>query len=452
MNRLLVILCFIVAVGITVAAFPDSGVAMLIVGVFSAITIFIIRRTEQDRDFLVQLFLVALIVRLLVGIVIHIFELREFFGGDALLYDTWGYQIVKVWFGQVSASIYLSQVALSLNNPNWGMNYLTAVIYVIVGRNILAAQFFCAVIGAATVPVAYHCSHNIFNNRRVGKITAFFVALFPAFVIWSCQLLKDGIMIFLLVLAMTMVIKLQKRFDYLALIILIFSLFCILSLRFYIFYMVAIAVVGSFVIGLSSSGRSIIRNLIAIAVIGLALTYLGVLRNAEKSFGEYGSLERIQVSRGDLAQTSSGFGKDIDVTTTSGAISALPVGFIYLMLAPFPWQITNFRQAITLPDVLAWWLSIPILLSGFWYTVKHRLRAAISILIFSVMLMLAYSLFQGNVGTAYRQRTQIQVFLFMFVAVGWTLIQEKRENKKMLRLEKRNQIGNRIQQTSEKIT
>jgi len=36
------------------------------------------------------------------------------------------------------------------------------------------------------------------------------------------------------------------------------------------------------------------------------------------------------------------------------------------------------------------------------------------------------------VGTAYRQRTQIQVFLFMFIAVGWTLFQERREDKKIL--------------------
>jgi hypothetical protein len=48
------------------------------------------------------------------------------------------------------------------------------------------------------------------------------------------------------------------------------------------------------------------------------------------------------------------------------------------------------------------------------------------------MLTLAYSIFQGNVGTAYRQRTQIQVFFFMFIAVGWVLWKEKREDRKLL--------------------
>jgi hypothetical protein len=37
------------------------------------------------------------------------------------------------------------------------------------------------------------------------------------------------------------------------------------------------------------------------------------------------------------------------------------------------------------------------------------------------------------VGTAYRQRTQIQVFFFMFIAVGWTVYQENRENQRLIR-------------------
>ena len=46
------------------------------------------------------------------------------------------------------------------------------------------------------------------------------------------------------------------------------------------------------------------------------------------------------------------------------------------------------------------------------------------------MLTLAYSVFQGNVGTAYRQRAQLLVFYFIFVAVGGVLLKEKREEKR----------------------
>ena len=114
-------------------------------------------------------------------------------------------------------------------------------------------------------------------------------------------------------------------------------------------------------------------------------------------------------------------------------MTILPIGFAYLMLAPFPWQAGNLRQAITIPEVLLWWAMIPFLIIGLIYSVRHKLRNAFPMLIFSLLLTLSYSLFQGNVGTAYRQRTQIQVFLFIFIGVGWTVYQEHRENKRILR-------------------
>jgi hypothetical protein len=189
--------------------------------------------------------------------------------------------------------------------------------------------------------------------------------------------------------------------------------------------MVSVAVAGSFIIGLSTSIQSIIRNAIVVVVIGLALTYLGVIRNASSDFENYASLEQVQRNRDYLSEAAdSGFGRDIDVSTSEGAISAIPVGFTYLMLAPFPWQVNKLNQTLILPEVLFWWTLIPIMIIGLWYALKNRLRSALPILLFTFMLTMSYSIFQGNVGMAYRQRTQIQVFLFIFVAVGWEIIRE----------------------------
>jgi Ca2+/Na+ antiporter len=87
------------------------------------------------------------------------------------------------------------------------------------------------------------------------------------------------------------------------------------------------------------------------------------------------------------------------------------------------------RQSITLPEMLVWWGSFPLLVLGGWFTLKYRLRQALPIILFTMMLTLAYSIFQGNVGTAYRQRSQLLVFYFMFVAVGFVLLRERREER-----------------------
>src|SRR5437016_11231169 len=79
--------------------------------------------------------------------------------------------------------------------------------------------------------------------------------------------------------------------------------------------------------------------------------------------------------------------------------------------------------------MLVLWAAFSFLVLGFWFTFRYRLRQSFVIFIFTTMLTVAYSVFQGNVGTAYRQRAQLLVFYFIFVAVGFVLLKEKREEK-----------------------
>ena len=244
-------------------------------------------------------------------------------------------------------------------------------------------------------------------------------------VLWSSQGLKDGPIVFFLALSIMATLKLSRKFDVKYMAVLIGSLFAVLSLRFYVFYMLAVAVAGTFVIGTGKlSGMNFIRQFAVIVILGLALTYVGITRYT-KQLEHYTNLERIQRSRQDSAtRGQSGFATQNDVSTTDGALSTIPIGLLYLLFAPFPWQVTSLRQSITLPEMLIWWASFPLLILGLWFSIKYRLRQISPILIFTVMLSLAYSIFQGNVGNAYRQRSQWLVFYFIFVAVGYVCWQK----------------------------
>ena len=445
-NRFLLLACvLVIAMGSIAVPFPDGAIAVLVVAILSAIAIIIFRRYTEEKEFITTVFLVALAARMAFGIFIHVFDLREFFGGDARAYDMYGAVLMDTWLGHAQLGEGLTYQIDPRSGAGWGMYYLTGFIYTLLGRNIFAAQSFCAVIGAATAPMVYFCANKIFSNIKVAKFSAIAIAIFPSFVIWSGQLLKDGLIIFLLVLIMTMVLQLQERVNYVAIGLLVVALFGIMSLRFYILYMVLVAIVGSFIVGVNTTNKSILRRTFVLLVLGFSAIYFGVGRNASVELKVFGNLDRIQSSRSDLARAAnSGYGEDVDVSTTEGAISALPVGFSYLMFAPFPWQAANLRQAITIPEVLLWWAMMPLLISGMIYAIKKRLRNAFPILIFSLMLTIAYSIFLGNVGTAYRQRTQIQVFLFILVGVGWTIFQERRENTKLLRAAAQRRVDTRL--------
>ncbi len=95
---------------------------------------------------------------------------------------------------------------------------------------------------------------------------------------------------------------------------LLVSLVGVLSLRFYIFYLVVVAITGSFLVGLSVSGRAILRNVIAVCIVGVGLTFFGALDQATEQIEQFANLEQIQFRREALSKTAdSGFGADFDV-------------------------------------------------------------------------------------------------------------------------------------------
>jgi hypothetical protein len=412
--------------GIQINAFY-TGKALLICVPFAALAAWYAHRQEQHGLFLLQVFIAALLVRLIVGSLIFANYGQEFFGGDAFTYDYLGQTQLQAWAGDSYARLLVGN-----RMSGWGMAYFVGSVYAVIGRNMLAIQFLNAVMGAITAPIVFICAQEVFTNARVSKLAAIGIAFYPSLILWSSQGLKDGPIVFLLALAILATLKLGQKFTVKYVMVLICTLLCLLSLRFYIFYMISTAVGGALVIGSRQfSAISFVRQFAILVVLAVALTYVGVPKFASEQYDTFGNLEKVERSRRDMARRGeSGYGEDADVSTVDGAISNVPLGMLYLLFAPFPWQLTSLRQAITLPEMIIWWASFPMMILGLWFSMRYRLRVIAPILIFTTLLSLAYSVFQGNVGTAYRQRAQLLVFYFIFVAVGYVVVLEKREEKK----------------------
>lgn len=414
-----------------IALVPQVSVSALpLCIVLAGVAFFIISRIKEDTQFLMRLFVAALLIRIAVATFIYFFNLQSFFGTDAATYDFYGYIMIAISKGDLYYRAMLSTF-LNSSGTAWGMVYIVAAVYSVIGRNSLAVQIVNSIIGAATAPVIFLCAHHIFNNLRVSRIAAVFVAFYPSLILWSAQGLKDGPIVLLLSLSMFAALRLREKFNVKFFLLLVFSLFSILSLRFYIFYILVAAIGGSYILSIGGQkGGNLVRQFLVLIGICLALTYLGIQRYASVQVGAF-DLQTVQTRRAALSRgAESGYAEDTDVSTTAGALSALPLGITYLLFAPFPWQLASLRQSITLPEMLVWWASFPALVLGLWFTGINHLRRASPVLLFTGMLTLAYSIFQGNVGTAYRQRAQVLVFYFIFVAVGIVLLKERREERK----------------------
>ncbi len=340
--------------------------------------------------------------------------------GDSETYDVFGAAIADSWSHGTSTTSWTSTVEGKVNR---GFIYFVAAVYYLFGRNVILVQFLNGIIGALTPLVILELGLLLYD-RRVATTAMLLTAFFPQMIFWSAALYKDPVVMLAIAANILAVFRLRLRMSAYWVVVYLATAAALVFLRFYIFYAIAAATLAGAVarhrrgMGLGFATQiALLAGLITLFV----YTPVGqeILMNSR-----FLDLQLLNQSRVDLARAGSGFAAGADVSSIGGILSVLPVGVAHILFAPFPWTIANLRQALALPDVLMWYALVPALVRGIFYA-RRRLRETMPILVFTTALTLAYSAFLGNAGTAYRQRTQVMMFYFLFVADG---IHRRRDN------------------------
>jgi hypothetical protein len=98
-----------------------------------------------------------------------------------------------------------------------------------------------------------------------------------------------------------------------------------------------------------------------------------------------------------------------------------PIGGLYFLLVPFPWQMVNLLALIAIGQNLLIWYPV-IILSIFGF--RDALHApsgeqiALPLLAFCLAGIFAYGLVEGNIGPVLRHRSQFQFVLFVFAGIA----------------------------------
>jgi len=342
------------------------------------------------------------------------------FWGDSGSYDAAGYQIALKWSGEPVLSVSMSRAV-----SGYGWVYFVGAIYSLVGHNQLFVQFVNCLIGSVTVLVIYATAARLFD-RATARWAALFMAFFPQMVFWSTGMYKDPAILLCIAASMYAVLLLRERLSVGMIALFVTAELVLVTLRFYIAYFVAFAALATFLFAQRRGATRLLLTYIALIAALFGALNLAVKRETLERQASYLTLDRLQTTREDQAMWGqSGFGREYDVSTPTGALTALPMGLVYLLFAPFPWAISGLRQALVLPETLVWYALMPAFVRGLVYAIKHRLRSVLPILVYAASLTAAYALMQGNVGTAYRQRTQVTMFFFIFMGVG--IVQRRRQ-------------------------
>lgn len=390
-----------------------TGIGIVTGVVATLLCLLTLTRERFDQRFLLRLFFGALALRLLVGGLIYWRGLQGMLGPDSLTYDAWGGVLTAIWEGQADPRA----LPLNVNRSGWGMPYYVGAVYYLIGRNTLAVQMVNCTLGAMTCVLIYKIAYLIYGQQhpRVARWSGLVMAVTPSMILWSCQAIKEAPLMFCISLCAYLALRLCRKMEVGRFVLMAGALFAIYSLRNYAFFIIFIAIAGALFFSMMkmSAVRSL-QGMILVVVLGSAFAYFGAGQVATQY-----DLKQVQAGRAWSAKVSgSGYGGDVDITDKNAALAYLPIGIAYVLFAPFPWEVKNMGQALAVPEMFFWWATFPFLVQGYWFMIRHRLPESLPLCIFTLGLTVVYALFQTNVGTVHRQRTQVLVFFIIFVCIG----------------------------------
>lgn len=365
---------------------------------------------ESDQQWMRNLLLAALLIRLVVATAFALYPSLRVFHEDANSYEARGMSLAAMWSGELPSMVFPAQ--------NAGYTYLAGALYFVFGGYQVVLSYFNCLVGTLLVFLVYRLALRFFHPK-VGRFAALLVGLLPSMILWSAVALKDALMTLLLVVALSSCVALKERVNLVSVAGVVLPMAAIQSIRFYMLYFVGFAVAVSLI--LDRGGRlltGVYKQIFLVLVTVGLFVMLGLADNTEASTSYFSLEQASSYRRGMAVSARSGFDQDVDISTPVAALSYLPTGVAYLLWAPFPWQLTSLRPLLAAPETILWWFLFPATVRGILLAVRSRFSETSALLIFSITLTGAYSLIQGNVGSAFRLRTQILVFLFIFCAAG----------------------------------
>jgi 4-amino-4-deoxy-L-arabinose transferase-like glycosyltransferase len=347
-----------------------------------------------------------------VALVLEVTGYSVRFAPDEETYATTGWQMALYWQGDLLVKPW----RFATDQP-LGYFYLNAVLFYLFGNSEIPIKLLNSVVGAFTCRYLYFITRDLFGAGAARRAAMMFV-FFPSLILWSALNIRDVWVVLVILFISWKSLQILKGYSFLALIQLLLAVAALSTLRDYLFFVVALPPVVALLIGRRGH---LVRNFWLATLAGLGVVLLlqqGVGGGRSET---HMSLETMSRVRQEMAFGGSAFAENVDISTPGQALTFLPLGVAYFLFSPFPWQITSFLKAFSLPEMLFIYYLTPATLRGIRHALIQRFRDCLQILLLTGLLTVSYALGEGNVGTLYRHRAQAIGFYLMFAAVGLEL-------------------------------
>jgi 4-amino-4-deoxy-L-arabinose transferase-like glycosyltransferase len=365
---------------------------------------------EEVRDRLLRWTVAAFAAHLAFGLAVtKSAALTHYLGPDALTYHSIAGGIANHWSSGTGMP--------RLSSGREGFFYLLAGLYWLFGPHMAAGMALNAALGAGLVPLVTDTTRRLFG-RETARWAAPLMLLLPGLFLWTSQLLKEAPVLFLIAAACNCSVRLSGRSTVMPVLMLATSIGLLLSFRGPVGLVLGAGVVAGLVVGRRELAHGVAAGVAVVGFMG-AFVLIGGVGQAGYEQTVTSSLEDASRTRQSLAgAAASGFGADLDTSTSRRALVYLPVGLFNFTFGPFPWQGGASRQLAALPDVIVWWWLLPALWDGYREARRRIGRRVLTVVLPALTIWLLLALVIGNFGIVSREREQVVVVVAPLLALG----------------------------------
>jgi hypothetical protein len=361
---------------------------------------------------------------------------------DARYYEEVGYEVARDWLS--GRQVDFGTLGQGAETAWLQVTMIAAFYYVLGGVRALPILLIAYSAVTALVPVyVYRIARELEASDTVARRAGWLVAFSPAFVFWSGSLYKEGLTLLLLSVAAYHTLRLQSGWQARSMTTLALCVVALWGVRFYLAILLTLAVALSLLWGRmpraeQSSGVPVfMRQAAVVSVFVVVIMSLAVTVRTENVLleSDEGVLVNLDVRRaGSAREAQSGYLQEASVATPEQALQYLPLGLLYFLTVPFPWQLGAVRQNLIIPENAFWLGLYPLMVVGIRRSLKSNRPGTIFLLLMTVGMCGIYALLAANVGTAYRMRSQVWLLLAPFAAWGWEVWRERRRPARQVRL------------------
>ncbi len=351
---------------------------------------------------------------------------------DSIRYEYRSWLLSQKW---MSADIFTSLTYGAMNKFNIYERYLAAM-FTFFGKEPLIATLTNALFGTLAIYVVYLLQTEFMSQGREGQarylpacVTAFLLALYPSFNMWSATNIRDPMYLlacvsffyfFFVAVSRRKDITFGKRV--VCAIGCALTFWLVLGLREYINNLFVSAIVASciFYFVLRKVHPIIFIPCVTILTIAVLLFFQSAFPHlVEQNLAQ---LEKMRESFANLrlldSVAKSSFGLDQDFFSITDVLTFVPVSLSHYFFGPFPWEISDTVQAVSFVEALSVYVLTWPTLIGLKRIYRRAPFQTVVILTFCAFFVLAQSIVISNMGTIYRHRTLPFLFFAIFSGEG----------------------------------